>query len=528
MRCMPSIIVATGIVIVTTAFSGTLPTHDPNVTPTIVIHGFDPDGADQEGVFGEDVLGEELLAQVASFAGLPVNDGSESLPPNVIATTTYYGDTPPSYYSVQDIAELDAVTSQYGGGIPRYAFIIAKYAQNVMERTGASQVNIVSASLGSLVGRWMIEKDSDSLVSDGKVARWLSLEGVLCGNWAASNEAVQDLWDDFGTPTIDVDQMNYAWIEANLHSPRREADNPLLGDLLIGMEMSSRDTAGDGTLTDIMLLEGDFHANDGVVTVDDGYFDSMSAPSKFMNRDSTHSWMHVNHYELQEYQPAMLQIANFLTQRRRATLTVTRLQVTDPDEPDDFWYDQMPAEIVVDSNVYSPLALEEYGIAEPVCTRGYEGVSSPIYEYQEHGEEQDLQHIVFDDFIRDGEELLTVDLGCFEIDWNEKYDVLELFEEDSHLGATAISVNVATAGTSTQEFSTSNFNGTLTIEVIEYPFASLEDSIFGDINGDGTIDVSDLLAIIASWGPCSGCIEDLDGNGVVDVSDILALIENWG
>ena len=506
---------------------GNIPTHNPNTTATIVIHGFDPDGANQEGIFGEDVLDEILLQQVGDFAGLPVNDGSTSLPPNVIATTTYYGDTPPSYYSAQDIAELNAVTKQYGGGIPRYALIIAKYARHVMDRSGASQVNIVSASLGSFVGRWMIEKDSDSLVSQSKVARWLSLEGVLCGNWAASNELVQDLWDDFGTPSIDVEHMKYEWIEANLHSPRREADNPLLSEILIGMEMSSRDTAGDGTLTDIMLLEGDFHANDGVVTVDDSYFASMSEQSKFFGLPTTHSWMHVNHYELKDYQPAMMQIANFLTQRRRATLTITRLQVTDPDEPDDFWYDQMPAEIVLDSNVFSTLAQEMYGITEAVCTRGYEGVSSPIYEYQEHGEEQTLQHIVFDDFISESEELLAVDVGCFEIDWNEKYDVFELFEDDSSLGSTSINVNVSSPGTSTQEFSTSNYNGTLTIEVIDYPFEVLDGPLLGDITGDGVVDVTDVLSLISAWGPCIGCNEDLDDSGSVDVTDLLIVIGNW-
>ncbi|MDP7009051.1 MAG: hypothetical protein QGI78_05715 [Phycisphaerales bacterium] len=511
-----------------TAFPGTLPTHNPNTTPTIVIHGFDPDGASMEGVYGADVLEEQLLYDVADFAGLPVNDGSTTLPINVVATTTYYGTTPPSYYTAQDIAELDSITQLYGGGIPRYALIIAKYAEHIMARSGAEQVNIVSASMGSFVGRWMIEKDSGHLASSGKIARWLSLEGVLCGNWAASNEVVQDLWDDFGTPTIDTEQMQYAWVEANLHSPRREADNPLLKDILIGMEMSSRDTAGDGTLTDIMLLEGDFHANDGVVTVDDGYFETMTAQSQFMNRDSTHSWMHVNHYELKEYQPAMMQIANFLTQRRRATLTVTRLQVTNPDEPDDFWYDLMPAEVVIDSDVYSPLAQDVFGIVDPVCSRGYEGVSSPIYEYQEHGEEQTLNHLVFDDFIRDDEEELELDFGCYEIDWNEKYDVFEWFEDDSHLGATSFSVDVSSLGTTTQEFSTSNYNGTLTIEVIEYPFALLDDAIFGDIDGDGIVDVSDLLAVIAAWGPCEVCAEDLDGDGVVDVSDVLTLLENWG
>ena len=36
--------------------------------------------------------------------------------------------------------------------------------------------------------------------------------------------------------------------------------------------------------------------------------------------------------------------------------------------------------------------------------------------------------------------------------------------------------------------------------------------------------VADLLAVIAAWGPCSGCSADINGDGVVDVADILAVI----
>jgi hypothetical protein len=49
-----------------------------------------------------------------------------------------------------------------------------------------------------------------------------------------------------------------------------------------------------------------------------------------------------------------------------------------------------------------------------------------------------------------------------------------------------------------------------------------------DIDGDGIIGTTDLLAMIGAWGPCSGCPEDIDGNGVVDTSDLLSLIAVWG
>jgi hypothetical protein len=51
----------------------------------------------------------------------------------------------------------------------------------------------------------------------------------------------------------------------------------------------------------------------------------------------------------------------------------------------------------------------------------------------------------------------------------------------------------------------------------------------GDLNGDGVVDVSDLLALLGDWGPCSGaCPGDLNSDGVVDVSDLLLLLGAWG
>ena len=52
-----------------------------------------------------------------------------------------------------------------------------------------------------------------------------------------------------------------------------------------------------------------------------------------------------------------------------------------------------------------------------------------------------------------------------------------------------------------------------------------------DTNGDGLVDVNDILAIIESWGDCWPpfyCPADVDGDGTVNVNDVLLVIGEWG
>ncbi len=51
------------------------------------------------------------------------------------------------------------------------------------------------------------------------------------------------------------------------------------------------------------------------------------------------------------------------------------------------------------------------------------------------------------------------------------------------------------------------------------------------VNGDGMVGVSDLLAVIAAWGPCADlndCPADVTYDGLVNVSDLLLVIASWG
>ena len=51
----------------------------------------------------------------------------------------------------------------------------------------------------------------------------------------------------------------------------------------------------------------------------------------------------------------------------------------------------------------------------------------------------------------------------------------------------------------------------------------------GDIDGDFAVGTSDLLQLLAAWGPCpTGWPEDIDGDLTVSTSDLLMLLANWG
>ncbi len=52
-----------------------------------------------------------------------------------------------------------------------------------------------------------------------------------------------------------------------------------------------------------------------------------------------------------------------------------------------------------------------------------------------------------------------------------------------------------------------------------------------DIDNDTFVTVTDLLVLLATWGPCplvGDCFGDIDFDGTVAVPDLLALLSAWG
>ena len=51
--------------------------------------------------------------------------------------------------------------------------------------------------------------------------------------------------------------------------------------------------------------------------------------------------------------------------------------------------------------------------------------------------------------------------------------------------------------------------------------------VAADIDGDGFVGFADLVAVLASWGPCDGCAADVNGDGVVAFQDVVSVLAAW-
>ena len=441
--------------------------QDPSHTATIFVAGFNNTGAKSHGVFGVDG-NEALLDSIAALVSVPVAHGDASLPANAAATAIYYGDTPPPYYTEADVAELAQVTAQWGGGVPRYALIVAKFARELMRRSGARQVNFVSGSFGSLIVRWLIEKDVGGLASGGKIARWLSVEGVLAGNWAASRNHLVDIVDGIDPLSIDVAHMNFDWVTANIHSPRTEADNPLYAGILIGELVSTDDSYNNGLLSALMLSEQAWQPNDGLQAVADAQFQPVTARSELLGLPPLLGWLRSTHLDVKYDRGGWADVATFLTQRRRVVITMTDATLKDISEP--FFF--LPAEVVLESRVNSPAVAARWGIQQPLTVREKEGAVAPLRRFFSSGEHQHFSELLFDGMVLPEETALRLDLHAEEIDYDWRYNVHETLTQPYYdeLGAGPVMVSTLAPGTYT--FDAARWSCVVAVQTFDYPFAA--------------------------------------------------------
>jgi pimeloyl-ACP methyl ester carboxylesterase len=483
----------------------------PNQTITLFVDGYNPSGVNNTGVVGDDSVNERI-AGLATLAGLPT---SASYPnaPNQVTSTEYYGNQYPSYYTAEDIQQLDAVTAQWNDGIPRYSLIVAKYIKEVMRRSGARQVNVLGASMGGLVTRYMIEKDLEQLASRGRIARWLTLEGVVRGNWIVSTPGVGEIVPYFDSlPDADLEHMSYEWIKNNINNPNTDADNPLLSRILVGHWTSTDDNEYSRALSIASQKP-----NDGIQLNRDTYFKTITERSLFQGQHPVHGWSYTTHYSLQDDTGAYFAIKAFIQSKRRARIRITQVEIDDIHEPSwELWNTE--GEIVFESRVYSITAETMHQITRPINEMNHRGGNAPFKKCEEDKSYSELDLFVFDNLIPVGESELRLELSARELDFDVFYDVneLDIFNEFDQMDDTVVVVSATREGTYT--FDAGDWSGTLEVEIFEYTTPM---DIY-DLNHDQKIDYNDMFKLSNLW-QSPNAAADFDKDGRVNSNDLLEI-----
>jgi len=376
-----------------------VPIIKPTKTVTIYIHGYSKDGYNRSGVYG-DINQDTVVDNLSYLTNLPTIENFDENSTHILAVATYYGDQAPAYYTQKDLDDIDNITKIYGGGIPRYATIMAKFAKHVLDITKADNLNIVSASMGSLVTRWLIEKDVENLATQKKIKRWLSIEGVIRGNYAASNDILMDMIDPIMKQHIDTKHMDYDWI--NSHLDGTGATNPNYKDIKMGFMSSTHDK--DGALDTFLTINGQLQPNDGVQLLRDTYF------SETPNHTPTYTRYYQDHLGIKDDKGAWAQAATFLTSKRRVKITLLDAEISNLHEHINKYFNKR-AEIVFQSEVFSPKIYETFGVDDAISERMVAGGALNLIKYKRKNETKIVNQTIFNDYVLDDESLGTVELN---------------------------------------------------------------------------------------------------------------------
>lgn len=420
-------------------------------TVTIYIHGYKKDGFEWSQNYGEN-HDSEFSDKVAEFTTYPkLDEYNKDSFSNIITAVEYYGDKAPSYYTQTDIEEIKSVTTQYDGGVPRYALIVAKFAKHMLEETGAERINIVSVSMGSLITRWMIEKNLENLASNKKIEKWMTAEGVIRGNYGYTKiGSVPVDIHSFIDDSAETRHMKYSWIEENLTPNRDIMGSPYYSDILVG-QISLTDSEKEQAGLKYILIEEGFQPNDGYQLVKDTYFgeveNSIQAPS--------HTFIHEDHNGIEESDATFITITNFLKAKKRVRITLMDVTVSDIHET--ITSLNKDTETLFTSKISSH--------SQEICQRVYDGGTLNIYGYKYDNETKEINQIIFDDFVDPTESTLLVTLKGYEIDRSTKYGVSEWKTDKKESMGESISNIALRDGTYT--VSADDWSGHIKVEILE-------------------------------------------------------------
>lgn len=395
-------------------------TPNPDKTATIHVHGWNLPGATKTGNVGDDRGGGGAVDGIRRFSTLPAGTASPTAP-NQIGATEYYGATFPAYYSAADQAEVKALK-----GIPRYALIVAKYARQVMARSGAEAVNLTCHSMGCEISRYLIENDVEHLASSGQIRRWVSFAGVVNGATLADidgGKQLDKIAKLIGLDLIDVEHMNRKWVEqyvASYDHHRVEGNNPLWSNLLVH-HIEATDPHIDSALG-IPLMDVFGYGkvpNDGIVLDEEMYLHSQADAAKWTTPTGAllpvgQSHHLANHFTITDQPGAQAIAAAAITGSRRARVTLSSVTLIKDHESGIF--DTAPAEVVVESRIRYPY-VKAIDPSDPLLDEvSMERRNAPMFRLSK-GATQTPNLLLFDGPVFDAQTSVTLAVKLLETDY---------------------------------------------------------------------------------------------------------------
>lgn len=434
----------------------------PVNVPTIVVRGFDSEGILSTGIYGLDET-SDYITNMATVLGLPLSTDAPTAMDQV-AYTNFYGTNPPAYYTTQDIDDITSVTTIHGGGVPRYAHIIGKFARHVMDRTGAEKVNILAVSFGGLVSRYMIEHDVEGLASSDSIARWVVIEGVVAGNYAAQygGPLAQTFFSElYGVDPIDIEHMSYDWVAANIHHQRHTTVSPYYANFPTHFwQATDHDIEDDDWLT---ILSG--KTNDGVVLAEDAILRHVPAQSRFLGLDPTISAISTNHNATKNYPGIRAGVAAQLFGNIRLHVTLEEIRIHRQ-----FDSGRGPGEYSFGVRVYSPQADSIYGITDPIHELKPKDAAVPLITNIIQNTSVPVNIQWFDDMVLPFETELVIEPNVKEVDNNFIYQIAETFSEDSYDNLESHTVAVSTTTSGTYHIITNDWTGRLQVGISDHNY----------------------------------------------------------
>lgn len=431
--------------------------YDGEDTITIWAHGFWNKSPDKmkETVYGSDGGCGDIYTYAKLFGiDRPCgNTEATEKSPIQFAKIEYYGGTPASWLTPQQVAEIEQYPYDGAKALYRYALVLAKSIRHKLDISGARYVNLACHSMGCLVTRTMIEKDLEHLASEGRFVRWVTSAGVIAGARLArlyDNPTVQQAASVIGLLLSDFVVMNPDFVEDNVavwDHKLWEGNNPLLSGMIIHHVGGTDPFIAEALNIPLLDLNNpEDLPNDGIMYTEDQYFHKQSAAVAFHTKanavlPASHTFVHAYHMAVPETDAYGVLSVAALFHHRKLRITLDEVELKNDREADSpldlSEHGSPPAEIVVEVEVRYPFVKQVLQRDVVVHEAKLAHRSADMF-VQEQGTFAHPGLIVFEGPIFDEMDKVNLKVSLLEADWYPRFGVKEwVFDKDQELASFA-------------------------------------------------------------------------------------------